>query len=84
MEQLEKNMPTYTLKDNKTGDTWEFFGSYEELQIALDEMPNVSQVLSAPKIVSGTGSLLSKTDDGWKENLKRIKSGSGRGNTIKV
>jgi len=47
-------------------------------------MPNVSQVLSAPKIVSGTGSLLSKTDDGWKENLTRIKSGSGRGNTIKV
>lgn len=77
-------MPTYTLKDNKTGNTWEIFCTYEELQITLDEIPNISQVLSAPKIVSGTGSLLSKTDDGWKENLTRIKSGSGRGNTIKV
>jgi hypothetical protein len=28
--------------------------------------------------------LLSKTDDGWKDNLKRIKAGSGRDNTIKV
>jgi len=77
-------MPTYTLKDNKTGDTWEIFCSYDELQVTLDEMPNISQVLSAPKIVGGTGSLLSKTDGGWKDNLQRIKDGSGRGNTIKV
>ena len=37
-----------------------------------------------PGIVSGQGSLLSKTDNGWKDNLRRIKAGSGRGNTIKV
>ena len=37
-----------------------------------------------PNIVSGVGSLLSKTDDGWKDTLKRIKSGSGKGNTIKT
>lgn len=77
-------MPTYTLKDNKTGDTWEIFCSYDELQVTLDEMQNVSQVLSAPKIVGGTGSLLSKTDGGWKDNLQRIKDRSGQGNTIKV
>ncbi len=77
-------MPTYTLKDNKTGNTWEVFCSYDELQVILDEMPNVGQVLSAPKIVGGTGSLLSKTDNGWKDNLQRIKDGSGQGNTIKV
>ena len=45
----------------------------------------VSQgVLTFPKIVSSTGSLLSKTDQGWKDNLARIKAGSGRGNTIKT
>jgi len=37
-----------------------------------------------PNIVSGVGSLIGKTDDGWKDNLKRIKSGSGKGNTIKT
>ena len=47
-------------------------------------MPNVQQVMSAPKIVSGQGSLLSKTDNGWKDNLQRIKDGSGSGNTIKI
>ena len=44
----------------------------------------LEQVLSTPKIVSGTGSLARKTDDGWKDHLKRIKENSGRGNTIKV
>ena len=48
----------------------------------LDE--DIELVPVFPKIVSGVGSLLSKTDDGWKDTLKRIKSGSGRGNTIKT
>lgn len=84
METMEETMPTYTLKDIKTQHSWEVVCSWDELQTTLDEMPDVIQVLTAPKIVSGTGSLLGKTDDGWKENLNRIKSGSGRGNTIKV
>ena len=84
MEQMETVMPTYTLKDLKTNDTWEVFCSWDELQIILNEMPNVQQVMSAPKIVSGQGSLLSKTDNGWKDNLQRIIDGSGSGNTIKI
>ena len=78
-------MPTYTVKkaDSKSTKTWEVFCSYEELQQMKDEY-GIEQVLSAPKIVSGTGSLLSKTDDGWKENLKRIKKNAGRNSTIKV
>ena len=84
METVETAMPTYTLKDIKTQHTWDVVCSWNELQVTLDEMPDVIQVLTAPKIVSGTGSILGKTDDGWKENLNRIKSGSGSGNTIKV
>lgn len=77
-------MPTYTLKDIKTGDTWDIICSWNELQETLDNMPDVIQVPSAPRIVSGVGGVLSKTDNGWKENLERIKKGSGRGNTIKL
>jgi hypothetical protein len=77
-------MPLYTLKDTKTQDTWEVTCGWNELQETLDSMPDVIQVLSTPKIVSGTGSTLSKTDDGWKEVLNKVKSGSGRDNTIKT
>ena len=77
-------MPSYTLKDTKTNDTWDVVCSWNELQTMLDELPNVIQVLSTPKIVSQSGSTLSKTDDGWKEVLNKVKSGSGRANTIKT
>ena len=77
-------MPLYTLKDIKTQDSWEVTCTWDELQETLDAMPDVIQVLSTPKIVSGTGSTLSKTDDGWKEVLNKVKSGSGRDNTIKT
>ena len=77
-------MPTYTLKDNKTGDTWPVFCSYEELQTILNEMPDVSQQLSAPKIVSVTGSTINKTPDGFKDVLNKMKAGSGKGNSIRT
>jgi hypothetical protein len=41
-------------------------------------------VPSAPKIVSSTGGVLSKTPDSWKEHLGRIKKGAGQGNTVKT
>lgn len=51
----------------------------------LDNSPDLVKVLSTPNFsYSGVGSLLSKTDDGWKDRLKQIKDGSGKGNTIKV
>ena len=81
-------MPTYIVKkaserDNPDAKTWEVFCSHKELQEMCLEY-NIMQVPSAPKIISGVGSLLNKTDDGWKENLNRIKKNAGRGNTIKV
>ena len=50
----------------------------------LEEDHDLVQMLVTPTIISGTGSLLSKTSDGWKDHLKEIKKGSGKGNTIKV
>lgn len=84
METVETTMPTYTLKDIKTQNTWDVVCSWDELQVTLDEMPDVIQVLAVPKIVSSQGSLLGKTDNGWKDNLQRIKNSSGKNNTIKV
>ena len=76
-------MPTYTLKDLKTLDQWDVLCSYEELQTILDELPNVQQVLSAPKIVGGVGNLHSKVPDGFKDVLSRVKKGSSGNNTIR-
>ena len=78
-------MPTYTLIDIKTQAQWDVNCSWNELQEMLDNSPDLVKVLSTPNFShSGVGSLLSKTDDGWKDRLKQIKDGSGKGNTIKV
>ena len=77
-------MPSYTLRNIKTKKELDVFCSWTELQDILKEDNNLVQKLAVPKIVSGVGGVLSKTDDGWKDNLKRIKSASGKHNTINV
>jgi hypothetical protein len=75
-------MPTYTLRNKKTEEIWQTLCSYKEMKNQLNDEVELVPVM--PNIVSGVGSLIGKTDDGWKDNLKRIKAGSGKGNTIKV
>ena len=78
-------MPTYTIMHKKTGEEKDIFCSYEESQKYLKENPDWSRVITAPAIVSNaTGDLLSKTPDGFKDHLNRIKKNSGKGNTIKT
>ena len=50
----------------------------------LNGDPDLVQMLTTPKIVSGVGSISKHTSDGWKDHLKEIKKRSGEGNTIKV
>ncbi len=77
-------MPTYTLKNIKDNIEFDVTCSYNDLQVMLDEQPDVVRVLTAPKIVTGVGSLHSKVPDGFRDKLKQIKKGSGKDNTIKV
>ena len=76
-------MPKYTVKPLEEGDEYDIECSADELQDYLKKH-NCIKVLKFPGIVSQQGSLLSKTDDGLKDNLKRIKDKSGKGNTIKI
>ena len=76
-------MPLYTLENKETGEQWDVTCSYDELQTMINE--NVKRVLVSPNFVSNTSSHAnSKTSDGWKDLLGRIKKGSGKNNTIKT
>ena len=80
-------LPKYTLKKwvdaKRRYVEWDIECPADEVQAICDEY-NAERVFKFPGIVSGQGSLLSKTDQGWKDNLARIKANSGRGNTIKT
>ena len=77
-------MPNYTLRNIKTQESFIVTCSYIELQEKLKENPELIQMLVMPAVIGQTGSNLSKTDQGWKDNLSRIKEGSGKTNTIKT
>lgn len=77
-------MPTYDLKNTKTGEEKEFLISISKKEEMVESGEWVQVHKGATTIVSDVGGLLSKTDDGFKDLLKNIKKHSGRNNTIKV
>ena len=76
-------VPNYTVKPLDGGEEYDIQCKHDELEAYLHKHGLV-KVLKFPGVISQHGSLLSKTDGGWKDNLKRIKENSGKGNTIKV
>ena len=76
-------MPTYNFRNKLTGEETEVIMRISELDNYKEENPDLEQFLKAPpRIVSGVGGVLSRTDGGWNDTLKRIKAGAGRNNTI--
>ena len=64
-------MPTYVLKNKETEEQFEVFCQWSDLQKMLENDKNLTQVITAPKIVSGIGNLHSKVPDGFKDVLIR-------------
>ena len=73
-------MPTYTLKNKATGKVFTTdIITYSALEQMLGSDHNLELQLTAPKIVSGIGSVIGRhTDDGWKDTLKEIKKNNPR------
>jgi len=76
-------MPTYTFINVETNEEITSVMSLSEREEFLKDGKFKQKIIS-PKIVSQSGSTLSKTDDGWKDTLKKIKAGSSKSNTINV
>ena len=77
-------MPTYTFFNKESGIEYDVEMKISELDEYKANNPNCEQQLKAPNIVAGVGGTLSRTSDGWKDHLKKIKATSGKGNTINV
>lgn len=74
-------MPTYTMKNKSTGQVQEMVLSLSEREELLSE-GEWEQLLSTPKLVSSVHGTLRQAGDGWKEVLNKVKSGSGKNNTV--
>lgn len=74
-------MPTYTLRNKKTKETWDVICSYDKMQEQLSD--EIEHVLGTPGFITMHGGTLSRAGSEWKDHLNRIKKASGKGNTIK-
>jgi hypothetical protein len=65
-------MPTFKFRNTETGEEWdEFFTSNDAKYEALEKNPHIKQMPSSFSIVSTTGTIDGRTDDGWKEVLSK-------------
>ena len=65
-------MPTYRLKNLKTGIIYEDFMSISDMEKLKDDKNIKLMTPTQMNIVSSVGSVDSHTDNGWKENMARI------------
>ena len=63
-------MPSYSFKNNETGEEWEEFFSISGREEFLEQKPHITQLPSMVSIVSDTGGI--KNDNGWGDNMQRI------------
>jgi predicted nucleic acid-binding Zn ribbon protein len=77
-------MPTYTYKDNDTGEVIDKFLKISELDDFEKNNPNLTKVIGAPALVSGHKSARQMAGNEWNDHIGRIKKGSGRDNSIKT
>lgn len=75
-------MPAYTIENKESGEEYDVVCTWDQLQEILAKDSNLKQKVCAPRIVSHTGMMLSKTSSDWRDVLKKIKKGSGKNNTI--
>lgn len=76
-------MPTYDMKNIKSGEIKEMFISIakKEEMIASGEWESVH--LGSMSTIGHTGDIGMKTSGDFRDLLKKIKTGSGRGNNMK-
>ncbi len=68
-------MPTYTLKEIKTGITSQVFISISRME-ELVASGEYTQIIGAPKIVTGVGNPLKNTPNEFKDILREVKKKS--------
>lgn len=78
-------MPTYHFRDKETGEEIEQFLRISELDEYKKSHPNLETIIKGVPSFSGeTKDVLSRTPDGFKDLLNRVKDGAGKDNNIKV
>jgi hypothetical protein len=75
-------MPTYTFKDENTGEVFDKFMKISELDTFREENPHLKNIIHAPELISGNKSARQIAGSEWNDHMKAIKKGAGKDNTV--
>jgi hypothetical protein len=70
-------MPTYDMKNIKTGEIKEMFISISKKEEMLASGEWEQKILSPTALVTHTGNIVNKTSGDWKDLLKKMKKEAG-------
>jgi len=73
-------MPTYTFRNNETGEVFDQLMSWNARQEFLQQNPNLEPVIGAPSLGDPVRLGIRTTDNGFKEVLSRIGSANYKSN----
>lgn len=79
-------MAKYDFVNDKTGETFHLDCPMNDYKIEESKLikKGFRRSYVANEFLTDRRDIYSKADDGWKETLQRVKSGSGRRNTIPI
>ena len=77
-------MTTYVFRNKETDEIVEYEMKMSELDQFKEDNPNLQIQLQPLSAISDHKSTLTRAGSDWQDHLKRMKKGSGEGNTIKV
>lgn len=77
-------MPTYVFRNKETDEIEEYPMKIAELDEFKETNPHLVIQLQPLNPISDHKSVHTRAGSEWQDYLKRIKKGSGRGNTVKV
>tara|TARA_Y100000361_G_C10917502_1_gene217155 strand:+ start:122 stop:421 length:300 start_codon:yes stop_codon:yes gene_type:complete len=63
-------MPTYSFRNNDTGEEWDEFFSISGKEEFLEQNKHITQLPSMVSIIGDVGGI--KNDSGWGDNMSRI------------
>ena len=66
------NMPIYQFRNKVTGEEWDMLLSMSAREEYLTDNPDVEQVVTAPRIISGIAGVTHKNDSGFGDMMQRI------------
>ena len=77
-------MTTYVFRNKETDEIVEYEMKMSELDQFKEDNPNLQIQLQPLSAISDHKSTMTRAGSDWQDLLKRVKKGSGEGNTIKV